>query len=315
MAGDDGYMDETCAWLGRLVEHVQRQPLCPIHFAGTGSSFGNLPSPLLEMFWLMENDIPDLAMGPLHTQVRANQFGLVNVHYGNVAPPGCTFKSMCVFLDVSDDPQFDSLAHAPLALIADVRQPARVARAFEHVISRCTATAWTPPMYQRAPRLRQRTAGLNRDTLTTRDTLATRATQTLLKAALLELLGTLMEEITTSRHTGPSGALPPGLGQAVALMHRQYHTPTLDRTDMARAAAMHPDHFTRQFKTHLRVTPMQYLAQLRISQAMFLLTHTHQRISQIALQVGFDDALHFSRVFRQHTRKSPRAYRGLSHKN
>lgn len=257
----------------------------------------------------MEGQIDDLAMGPLHTRLETGQFILMNVHYGNVAPQTSRFRGMCVFLDVSDDAAFESLAHGPLALVASVREPARVTRAFEHVIERCSATAWSPKQYQGSPRIVQRMAREMASAVSATGHEGVIATQMLLKAALLELLGTLMQQVTLTRGSAVSASLPAGLGKAIALMHRDYHKPGLGRAHLAKAAALHPDHFTRQFKEHLRVSPMQYLAQLRISQAMFLLTHTHQRIGQIAHQVGFEDALHFSRVFRQHAKQSPKAFR------
>lgn len=295
MAGKDNYMDETCAWLQTLVQWASHRPSSPIHFAGIGSTFGNRPAGFLELVYLTQGCITELKMGPARTAMKQGQLGLFNVHFGNEAPASDRFRGWCVFLDISGDIRFEVLAHAPLALVADVRDAARVDLAFEMVVERCRATAWSPPGYQAATQVARRTAGV--------------ATQALLKAALLELLGTLLEEATQDTASGPAAGLPAGISDAVSLIHREYHKPSLGRLNLAKAAAMHPDHFTRLFRQRLKVSPMRYLAQVRIAQASFLLTHTDQRVADVASQVGFEDAFHFSRVFRDQVKVSPRGYR------
>lgn len=299
IASKDNKMDETCAWLQTLVQWVDQRPTSPIHFAGIGTTFGNRPAGFVELVYLTQGSISELRMGPARAAMKQGQLGLFNVHFGNEAAADDRFRGWCVFLDVSDDQhsnhRFDVLVQSPLALVADVRDGARVGRAFAQVVERCRATAWSPPQYQNAAVVSRRNVNV--------------ATQALLKAALLELLGTLLEEATQDTASGPAAGLPVGLGDAVALVHRQYHEPALGRLELAKAASMHPDHFTRVFRQRLKVSPMRYLAQVRIAQASFLLTHTDQRIADIASQVGFIDAFHFSRVFRQHANTSPRAYR------
>lgn len=299
MACEDDSMDKTCAWLKTLIEWVDQLTHSPIHFAGVGRSFGNRPAAFLELVYLSQGDIRELAMGPVRTSMKQDQLGIFNVHHGNIAPASEVFEGHCVFLDVSGDRRFDLLHKSPLALIADLRDPARVRRAFAQVMERCRTTSWSPQQYQSAPRIAGRRVGI--------------ASQALLKASLLELLGTLMEEAVQSPRAGadagPAAGLPPGIAEAVAMIHRQYHQPHLGRDQLAKVAAMHPDHFTRCFRKALSVPPLRYVAQVRIAQASFLLTHTDQQVAQIAHQVGFEDPLHFSRVFRQETRSSPKAYR------
>jgi AraC-like DNA-binding protein len=54
---------------------------------------------------------------------------------------------------------------------------------------------------------------------------------------------------------------------------------------------------------------MQYFTQMRMAQARERLLTTSASIKEIALQVGYADQLHFSRVFRKHFGLSPRAFR------
>ena len=53
----------------------------------------------------------------------------------------------------------------------------------------------------------------------------------------------------------------------------------------------------------------KYIMVRRISKAIELLQYSDMRISEIAEKVGFPDASHFSKVFKQHMGKSPREFR------
>ncbi len=52
-----------------------------------------------------------------------------------------------------------------------------------------------------------------------------------------------------------------------------------------------------------------FIRLVRLRRAQLLLRTTDLSITQIAFEVGFDDALYFSRVFSQMFRQSPRAFR------
>ena len=67
--------------------------------------------------------------------------------------------------------------------------------------------------------------------------------------------------------------------------------------------------FNRIFKQVIKVTPMQYILSLRITNAINLLENTNYNIIQVANAVGYDDAYYFSRLFRKHTGISPTEYR------
>ncbi|MNN92645.1 HTH-type transcriptional activator RhaS [compost metagenome] len=62
-------------------------------------------------------------------------------------------------------------------------------------------------------------------------------------------------------------------------------------------------------KTHLGITPMQYIYKRRLDKAKDLLTSTDDTLADIASVTGFSDVYHFSKSFKKNTGISPRAYR------
>ncbi len=67
--------------------------------------------------------------------------------------------------------------------------------------------------------------------------------------------------------------------------------------------------FFRKFKVFTGVTPLQYVLDIRLSTAKRLLVETDYTINDIAMSVGYDNALYFSRLFHKHIGKSPREFR------
>ena len=70
-----------------------------------------------------------------------------------------------------------------------------------------------------------------------------------------------------------------------------------------------PPYVVRLFKRQCGVTPMAYLAELRLLQSAAALTDLTRSVREIALTSGFPDANYFSRVFRRHFGVSPTEYR------
>jgi AraC family transcriptional regulator len=81
---------------------------------------------------------------------------------------------------------------------------------------------------------------------------------------------------------------------------------TLD--DLARVAALSPNHLLRTFKQVFRQTPHQFLTAQRLERARTLL-HTSQPVTQICFEVGFESPGSFSWLFRKRYSLSPQQYR------
>ena len=78
---------------------------------------------------------------------------------------------------------------------------------------------------------------------------------------------------------------------------------------LARMAKLSPYHFLRSFKAATGVTPHQWLLRARLRAAAEKLAATRAPVTDIALDVGFDDLSNFTRTFRAEFGASPRQYR------
>jgi AraC-like DNA-binding protein len=68
-------------------------------------------------------------------------------------------------------------------------------------------------------------------------------------------------------------------------------------------------HFLRSFKAVTGVTPHQWLLRARLRAAAEKLAASKMPVTDIALDVGFDDLSNFIRTFRAEFGASPRQYR------
>lgn len=76
-------------------------------------------------------------------------------------------------------------------------------------------------------------------------------------------------------------------------------------SDLVRASGWSVAQLNRTVRAELALSPMQYVARLRMRRAERLLVDTDLSVARIAQMVGFDDPLHFSRRFRQVTGRPP----------
>jgi transcriptional regulator GlxA family with amidase domain len=69
--------------------------------------------------------------------------------------------------------------------------------------------------------------------------------------------------------------------------------------------------FNRRFRAVVNKSPMEYLQDLRLSQAKALLKHSNLSIAEIAFAVGYQDASYFSSLFKRTNAITPNEYRHL----
>ncbi len=82
--------------------------------------------------------------------------------------------------------------------------------------------------------------------------------------------------------------------------------------DAAAVAGLSAFHFLRLFAKVLGLTPHQYLVRTRLKRAAALLAEENRSITEIALDVGFNDLSNFVRTFGLAAGVSPSRFRGLA---
>lgn len=78
---------------------------------------------------------------------------------------------------------------------------------------------------------------------------------------------------------------------------------------LAGIASLSPSHFSRAFKVLTGLAPHQFLVNARCNRAKTLLVENRLRLAEIALDAGFCDQAHFTRVFARTVGISPGAWR------
>jgi len=79
----------------------------------------------------------------------------------------------------------------------------------------------------------------------------------------------------------------------------------LSLEDLSRVAGFSPSYFISLFKNATGLTPHQYIIKRRVENAKSQLLETRKSITEIALDAGFSDQSHLTRVMRKYTGFTP----------
>ena len=96
--------------------------------------------------------------------------------------------------------------------------------------------------------------------------------------------------------------------RAVRYIESNLKTP-LSLEAVARVAGMSKFHFCRRFRVVMGCPFREFLARTRVARAKELLRDQEYKIGDVALEVGFRDPAHFSRIFREVEHSLPSEYR------
>lgn len=77
---------------------------------------------------------------------------------------------------------------------------------------------------------------------------------------------------------------------------------------LATALELSPNYLATCFKRELGISLLTYLHKLRIEEAQLLIATHQESLLEIAQRLKFHDQSHFTRIFKQHTGMTPRAY-------
>lgn len=98
------------------------------------------------------------------------------------------------------------------------------------------------------------------------------------------------------------------LQKMLDFIHHQYHT-HLSLNDIAASANISQSEASRCFKSDVQTTPINYLNDYRLNKARELLQTTCDSITDIALNVGFDNPGYFCKSFKKKYHHSPKEMR------
>jgi AraC-like DNA-binding protein len=118
--------------------------------------------------------------------------------------------------------------------------------------------------------------------------------------------------------TDAAGAVRAGMGpphEAARILDvmqfiRENHTRKLSVSVLAKRVAMSPSHFAHQFSRIAHLSPMKYVREVRLERAATLLGEKGARPTDVAKEVGFESAAHFTREFKRRYGTPPSRYRG-----
>lgn len=104
-----------------------------------------------------------------------------------------------------------------------------------------------------------------------------------------------------------SHILPPILS-AISYMEEHFQE-EIHLDEITKASGFSKFHFIRLFQTETSKTPYQYLLDRRILHAKYLLTHTKDKMKEVATKSGFHSEVHFNYAFKKETSYAPNQYR------
>ena len=84
----------------------------------------------------------------------------------------------------------------------------------------------------------------------------------------------------------------------------------LSLTNISKSLDINPSYLSREFSKHFNNLSFgEYIRKLRIEKAIELIQQSKYSLTEIAYLTGFSDQSHFTRIFKQHTGKSPSGYK------
>ena len=94
------------------------------------------------------------------------------------------------------------------------------------------------------------------------------------------------------------------IAAALAFMHQHFRE-NVTLQDVAGAAFLNTEYFSRRFKKEMGVNYSEYLLKLRMEEAVRLLRTTDKRVGDIASEVGIPNVSYFTSVFKKQYGMTP----------
>ena len=95
---------------------------------------------------------------------------------------------------------------------------------------------------------------------------------------------------------------------AIKYLETNYQNPNLTNAELAKQCNISEVYFRRIFTKHYKMTPKQFLVDIRINKSKQLLSEGALKINAVAIKCGFSNQYHFCRVFKEKTGLTPTEY-------
>lgn len=128
-----------------------------------------------------------------------------------------------------------------------------------------------------------------------------------LKAGILSLLSEYIAR-SDRNHVALYEENHPEFYSVISYINDNIHS-RLTINELSDRMHMHPNYFIRLFKNRMGTTPLNYINRLRMERAKSLLENTNLPVSEIMLQVGFEDLSSFSNFFKHYSGYNPKVFR------
>jgi AraC-like DNA-binding protein len=125
-------------------------------------------------------------------------------------------------------------------------------------------------------------------------------------AAFMQVIGYLSRCYAKAKHPDSRALLR--IGAAISHLEANYQEP-INLDGLAQIAHMSKRNFIRSFQSAMRVSPIAYLIQLRVTRGASLLRSTELSVTEVAFKVGFNDSNYFTRQFSKLLNITPSEYR------
>jgi AraC-like DNA-binding protein len=132
--------------------------------------------------------------------------------------------------------------------------------------------------------------------------------EAILRAKLLELIVYLSREYPETKTIEAHALLR--VGHVIGALEKEFSR-DWKLEELLGIAHMSRSNLMRVFKAATGQSPIEYLIRLRIQKAMALLRNTDLTVTEIAIEVGFNDSNYFTRQFRKVHGQSPRRFRTM----
>jgi AraC-like DNA-binding protein len=131
-----------------------------------------------------------------------------------------------------------------------------------------------------------------------------------LSAQAVRRAAALAFELLTHTHSCMAAKHDDALAEAMLqAIQENWNDPDLSVAHLATDMGIHRSTLTRRFHTAVGLSPVEYIAGIRIQNAMSMLKQTAQTVSEIAHSCGCDDPSYFARLFRKRIGMSPLEFR------